>query len=73
MKIDKGIEMPENRTRWAFLANMEVGDSFLATAETITHPHRASAKASMWAIRNKNGWRFTQRTTPEGVRVWRVK
>ena len=48
-------------------ATMEVGDSFLSHVSNIAHLVSARALAE-----RKTGRKFITRTTPEGVRVWRV-
>ena len=66
-KIDKGIPISKlNRgksTKYPW-ATMEIGDSFLLDAKN----------GSNTTISGKRYGRvFTQRTTTEGIRVWRVK
>jgi len=79
MNIEKGIKMPRRtctRHDLDFLDNMEVGDSLLPVALGYSEISASQfvGTCNRWSQRNKNGeWRFSQRTTPEGVRVWRVK
>ena len=47
---------------------LRVGDSFLAPVRSITNLSNTRALAQA-----KTGFRFTLRTVPEGVRVWRIK
>lgn len=71
VKIDKGVAIPLNSAAgrkpkypWA---EMKIGDSFLSEAKgpnALTHVRSCA--------QNKTGFRFITRTTPEGVRVWRV-
>ena len=74
IKFDKGIKMPPklNHGRLDFLAQMEVGDSFFV-GELVTHPRLVATQATSWARSRKLNWKFSQRTTSEGVRLWRVK
>jgi len=57
------------------LYEMEVGDSFLVavgekdTPRDVLHNLKSSIRN---AVRCRPGWRFTTRTTSDGVRVWRV-
>ena len=78
-KIEHGIPVPDYAPRGATtfpFAEMKVGDSFLVPAGTkrpngkdwtvtsITHSWRWTA--------NKKGMKFSARTLPDGVRVWRI-
>lgn len=78
MKIEKGIDRPAKQVKagdkWAFLADMEVGDSFIVTQNDVKNPQAAVGCCNRWAQNNTSGeWRFSQRTLPDGVRVWRIK
>lgn len=73
VKIDKGIPMIGSSrggrpSRYPWL-EMEVGDSFLfpsdvSKANAYSAPHKAS---KVYAPR-----KFAGRTTPDGMRVWRI-
>ena len=77
MKIDKGIELPiiqKKPSKWAFIADMDVGDSVLVTSDIIKNPRQSSCFFYVWTRNhNRKEWRFAQRAMTEGVRVWRVK
>ena len=70
VKIEKNVPVPERYSRssakypWN---TMEVGDSFLSHVSKIACLVSARAQAE-----RKTGRKFITRTTPEGVRVWRV-
>lgn len=68
-EVEKGIPAPETRGKEAKYPwkEMEVGDSFL-----ITEPPKYIRNMASQAGR-VNGLKFSVRTLPEGVRVWRVK
>ena len=73
-KIEKGIPIPANATtgpgtpRKYPLAEMEVGDSFLAP---LNRKGSVKSRASLHA--RKTGRQFCVRVTEAGVRVWRIK
>lgn len=69
--IDSNIPLPpcNNDLLYPF-ADMKVGDSFLAV-----HHLGATAQSLsplMNYHRKKTGFKFTQRKTPEGRRIWRT-
>ena len=71
-KMDKGVVIPPRYgTRYAFIHQMEAGDSCLI---------HDSEEPSMRAILSRhkrngglNGAEFTVRKTSEGYRLWRLK
>lgn len=77
MKIEKGISVPpvlhsggaKKGTKRAIWHKMEIVDSVL-----IGSPGDKSDKyTSQQAYARKcTGWKFTSRTVPEGVRIWRT-
>ena len=71
IKIDKGVPVPKRSDANIKLPwdQMKIGDSFLIPAG-IQQPRIGSmiSKAS-----KRLGWKFIQRKTEEGIRVWRVK
>ena len=71
MKIQKGIPIPEARlgrpTKHPF-ADMEIWDCY-----EVTDPDqmkRAVNAAHQYGARH--GMKFSTRTTPEGLRIWRI-
>lgn len=69
MKIDKDIPMPQHLSRnvkYPF-GTLEIGDSFL-----VNESRRLVSSAACAFGKNHNK-KFTVRTTPEGMRCWRVK
>ena len=74
-KIESTIPIPDQsnggrRSQYPFRA-MKIGESFLVAAGDSSVVKVRSA-ASYFQIRNLQ-FKFIVRTTPEGVRVWRVK
>lgn len=74
IEIEKGIPLPERKgpyktkpTKYPY-RTMEVGDSFLVPEP----PKTFRAQVNNWG-RSSNGKKFAYRTTPEGLRVWRIK
>lgn len=70
-KIENGIPIPEPQPprkrggKWiTAIREMGVGDSILL--------ERRSQRGSLDFWRRATGFRFTIRTTPEGLRVWRI-
>ena len=70
VKIDKGIPMPESKNSSKYpWGELEIGDSFLAVgAKTISSLTNSKRGAAL-----RYGMEYITRTTPEGIRVWRVK
>jgi len=70
VEIEKNVPVPEwcgrSKAKYPW-ATMEVGDSFLSHVSKITCLGTVKAMAE-----RKTGRKFIARTTPEGVRVWRV-
>lgn len=68
MKIDKHIDMPEEKKRLNLpYDKMEVGDSFLVTNLGLQRICNAN-----YIYGRKSGKKFTARKLAEGIRVWRV-
>lgn len=74
IEIEKGVPLPARPKRKGAQPTkypyhkMEVGDSFLVPEP----PKTFRAQVNNWG-RECNGKKFCYRTTPEGVRVWRIK
>ena len=75
MQIDKNIPIPDpfesNRKFSAFyrmVAKMEIGDSFIVPDQMLPN---GSFSARCY-IEKKYGFKFTQRKTAEGIRIWRT-
>lgn len=70
VEIEKNVPVPKvigpSTAKYPW-ATMEVGDSFLSHVSKIACLVSARAQAE-----RKTGRKFITRTTPEGVRVWRV-
>lgn len=74
-KLQAGIAIPPKTRsgpkspKWIdTVRGMQVGDSFLMPGKK---PGESSAYASYW--RRVTGYKFTTRSTNDGVRVWRVE
>jgi len=72
MKIDKKIELPERfrkSNNQLLIEKMKIGDSvFFKHTEFIE-----SRRFYHCCVQTFRKWKFTQRTTNEGTRVWRIK
>lgn len=73
--IETGIPIPPpgnggGRTPRYPLRELEVGDSFLVTDPSVTQRRLGSRLANFG---KETGRKFTQRRTPDGIRVWRVE
>lgn len=69
-EIEKNIPLPEIGSKYPY-KTMEVGDSFL-----ITNPSINNRGYPISYLPRKNSGitgKFAQRTTPEGIRVWRIE
>lgn len=71
MIIEKNVPVPTARSARAKypFKEMDVGDSVLI-------PDESKAKAAVNAafmVGTRDGKKFTSRSTPEGVRIWRVE
>ena len=73
MIVEKFIPMPEeeNRGRPAKypFSQMEVGDSVFASGESTTGRTYIAA----CAFGKYRGWKFSGKSVPGGVRIWRTK
>lgn len=69
IQIEKNVPMNGHagRTSKYPWAAMQVGDSFLAHVKYISSLSSAKTQAE-----NRHKMKFSCRTTPEGVRVWRI-
>ena len=77
IKINKKIPIPEASrgvTKYPY-ANMNVGDSFLFSKKTDRKTVMlCSASYCGYSRLKTNGkWKFTLRTTEDGISVWRIK
>lgn len=73
IKIDKGIPMPElhggkHMASREATNRLEIGDSFLATAGY----NATQINNALYHHARRRGVKIIVRTTPDGVRVWRV-
>lgn len=69
--IEKDFHIPTpRRGRWAFINDMEIGDSIHVDFE----PDYQRARDAMRHYCRKNGWSYTTRKEPDGsgYRVWRT-
>ena len=67
VKIDKNVPVP-SRSKWPF-AEMGIGDSFLVPGDLDARYQLSMAGNASRQFKPK---RFVCRSTPEGVRIWRV-
>jgi len=63
IKIEKNVPVPVGRLKYPWDA-MKPGDSFLTNGRSQLNPPQHLVD---------QGWRFTQRRTNNGLRIWRVK
>ena len=69
MRIEKGVPIPEGRSKWN-LSAFEVGDSILlADAKEA----RAARNAASAYTRRFPGIKFRVRATEGGTRIWRTE
>ena len=77
IKVEKNVPLPTNqtkKTKYPFGELKEVGDSFLACSESDVKKQASIAScANAWSGRNQRTWKFTVRSTHEGIRVWRIE
>ena len=67
-KIDKNVELPNSNKKYPF-DDMDVGDSFLISGETIG----SNVKSAIQHFKKVEKYKkFQTRTVNEGVRVWRI-
>lgn len=72
MKIDKKVPIPDrfNRSENAkVIAKMKIGDSVFFSNKDIKIGRRFIG----CAVQTFRKWRFTTRTTNEGIRIWRIE
>lgn len=67
IKIEKGVPLPAHGNTKHPFADMEVGDSFLASAESSQKVRSAAFNYGKY-----NNKKFTVRKTADGTRVWRT-
>ena len=67
LRIEKGIPVATNSTRYGFLDQLEPGESVLLANVNIS-----SLAACMQYRQKRYGKKFTRRTVAGGVRVWRT-
>lgn len=69
MKIDRDIPLPASRQEHKYpFTRLEVGESFLAEGRSVS---AITALARYYT--KKLGFKYTCRSLPEGIRVWRTK
>ena len=68
-EIEKNVPLPSGHGRWAFVKDMEVGDSFLILDKC------ASQKIKQYCVYNNlPDMQFASRTQHNGeTRIWRIK
>lgn len=73
LQIDKGIPIPspEGETRWHFLTEMEVGDSFFL--DRLGDRSEGTTRNILVNFTNRTGWRFMSRGVVGGIRFWRIE
>ena len=70
INIDKDVPIPsKGRTKYP-LGEMNVGDSFLVNKGA---EKTSSLRMTVSIYGKKHNKKFTTRTTPDGVRVWRIE
>jgi len=70
IKIEKGIPITNScgrRPKYPW-AQLQVGDSFLASGAS----NPMNVTNSRMLAERKYGFKFAARSTPDGVRVWRI-
>ena len=73
MKFDKSIPIPEPRlgggknSKWAFMSDMEIGDSFLLIGKSVSE--RESQRTQVWSYANSIGIKLVTRSVEGGIRV----
>tara|TARA_R110000751_G_scaffold118526_1_gene218967 strand:- start:377 stop:631 length:255 start_codon:yes stop_codon:yes gene_type:complete len=73
MKIDKNIKVPAKGSKGKYIdviRKMEVGDSVLFFYDPIEKNNPQSESNNFTATGRSNGYKLTQRTGEEGIRVW---
>jgi len=67
-KIQKNIPVPEARGKWAWILELEVGDSVIVATDEI-----AIARARAWQLSKNNNRKFCARSIGDGEhRLWRI-
>lgn len=72
VSLETGIPIPEtSKYPWQ---RLEVGESFLVPSDTIEDRRLTRGRLARLAVYHgrRRGTRYTIRSVPEGVRVWRV-
>ena len=79
IKIEKGVPIPSKKKGgrgniiYPF-SKLDVGDSFLVHFGDVPRPTiRGRVNSARYDFEKRNDREFVARTTPEGIRVWRVK
>tara|TARA_R110000744_G_scaffold292168_1_gene402734 strand:+ start:123 stop:389 length:267 start_codon:yes stop_codon:yes gene_type:complete len=73
MNIDKNIKIPDKGSKGKYIdviRKMETGDSVLFAYDAIRKNNPQSESLNFIATGRNNGYKLTQRTTQEGIRVW---
>jgi len=77
VKIEKEVPIPKSSVgrpaKYGFIDNMEIGDSVLLPPEILDNGSARSAASSLHRRANRLGFKITTRSTPEGLRVWRIQ
>ena len=73
MNIDKNIKMPKKGSSGKYIdviRKMEIGDSVLFIYDPIKKDNLQSESNNFRATARVNGYKVTQRTLKEGIRMW---
>lgn len=78
IKINKNVPIPESHGSRALkypYATMKVGDNFLFSTnkDQKTRMLCSASYSGFSRLKTKGKWKFTLRTTDEGIYVWRIK
>lgn len=71
MKFEKNVPIPKaRRGRWAYMLEMEVGDSCFLEE----YSEYEKARNALYHYAKKNGWKTMSRKEPDGSgwRLWRL-
>ena len=70
LKIESNVPMPSPRSKYSW-DQMKVGDSVLLNGEVKVQAVFAAAQG--FALKQNPRWKFSSRTMPDGIRLWRVE
>ena len=72
ISIEKGVPIQRRRIDMEVypFADMEIGDSFLATKENSENPH--AIRSAAYEAGKRFGRKYVTRSVEGGIRVWRV-